>query len=192
MFNPVVNPTTIHIILSLALTNNWEIRQLDVNNAFLNSYLQEKVYMAQPRGLEIHHDPPLVCELHKALYGLRQAPRAWFIKLNHRLLSLGFTPAKSDQSLFLRFTTTSKIYLLVYIDDILITRTDPNVVHHIVHQLNNAFALIDLGPLHLFLGILVTHLPNGSLHLSQQKYILDHLARTEMQYARSATTPMTK
>lgn len=104
MFNPVVNPTTIHIILSIALTNNWEIRQLDVNNAFLNSYLQEKVYMAQPRGLEIHHTPPLVCELHKALYGLRQAPRAWFIKLNHRLLSLGFTPAKSDQSLFLRFT----------------------------------------------------------------------------------------
>lgn len=70
-FSPVVKPTTIRIILSLALTNQWDIRQLNVNNVFLNGDLHEEVFMAQPPGFKIAHSPPLVCKLHKALYGLR-------------------------------------------------------------------------------------------------------------------------
>lgn len=83
--------------------------------------------LAQPPGFEIAHSPPLVCKLHKASYGLCQAPRAWFAELHSTLVAFGFTSAKSDQSLFTRFTGNT--YLLVYVDDILITDNDSSTIH---------------------------------------------------------------
>jgi Reverse transcriptase (RNA-dependent DNA polymerase) len=91
-FSPVVKPTTIQIILSFAVTNNWSIRQLDVNNAFLHGELQETIYMSQPPDFTDSNYPTHVCKLHKALYGLRQSPRAWYHKLRDMLLQLGFKP----------------------------------------------------------------------------------------------------
>lgn len=82
MFSPVVKPTTIRVVLTLALTRDWCICQLDINNAFLNGVLQEEVYMVQPQGFVDEKNPELVCRLHKSLYGLKRAPRAWFDKLH--------------------------------------------------------------------------------------------------------------
>lgn len=73
-FGPVVKPTTVRVVLSLALSNNWSLRQIDVNNAFLNSDLSEEVYMTQPPGFE-QGDSSLVCKFYKALYDVKQAPR---------------------------------------------------------------------------------------------------------------------
>ena len=72
-FSPVVKPTTVRLILSLSLANNWSIHQIDINNAFLNGYLTEAVFMKQPQGFEAENKN-LVCKLHKSLYGLKQAP----------------------------------------------------------------------------------------------------------------------
>lgn len=80
------------------------MRQLDVNNAFLNGDLQEEVFMEHPAGFIDQQNPTLVCKLHKSLYGLKQAPSAWFEKLHHALLQLGFHSTKSDQSLFIQVT----------------------------------------------------------------------------------------
>ena len=89
-FSPVVKPTTIRIMLTLALSKGWSIRQLDVNNAFLHGLLSWEVHMSQPSGFVDPQHPTYVCHLHKALYGLKQAPQAWFHKLSRHFLELGF------------------------------------------------------------------------------------------------------
>jgi hypothetical protein len=90
-FSPVIKPATIRLLLALAVQFDWELRQLDVSNAFLHGILDEEVYMEQP---QVFVDPActdFVCRLHKSIYGLKQAPRAWFTRLTHALLDIGFT-----------------------------------------------------------------------------------------------------
>ena len=108
--------------------------------------------MTQPKGYEVG-DGKLVCKLTKALYGLKQAPRAWFQKLSTALLSLGFNSTKSDVSLFTSFTPSSTTFILVYVDDIIVTGSSDSEVNILISKLNHAFALKDMGPLHYFLGI---------------------------------------
>lgn len=103
-FSPVVKPTTIRIILTIAITNDWSIRQLDVNNAFLNGVLKEDVYMLQPPGFETPRATHLVCKLYKSLYGLKQAPKASFGKLHGALMNSKFKSVRYDQFLFVRIT----------------------------------------------------------------------------------------
>ncbi|GAA0162994.1 hypothetical protein LIER_18972 [Lithospermum erythrorhizon] len=98
----------------------WIVRQVDVNNAFLNGILSENVYMKQPPGFKNSQCPHYVCKLNKAIYGLKQTPRAWFHRLSNRLCELVFAASKSDSSLFIRNTNGSMMFLLVYVDDILI------------------------------------------------------------------------
>lgn len=80
-YSPVVKLTTMRVVLTLAVTQGWDIRQLDINNAFLNGYLQEDVYMVPSEGFIDTHFPHHVCKLRKALYGLKHAPRGWFDRL---------------------------------------------------------------------------------------------------------------
>ena len=94
--------------------NQWIVRHVDVNNAFLNGELSEEVFMQQLESFVDRSKPNYVCRLHKALYGLKQAPRAWFEKLRGCLLQWGFRNSKSDSSLFLRKTKVSLIMVLIY------------------------------------------------------------------------------
>jgi hypothetical protein len=75
-FSPVIKPTTIRVLLSLAVTHGWSLRQIDIQNAFLHGVLNEDVYMKQPPGFQDAHHPDYLCKLDKSLYGLKQAPRA--------------------------------------------------------------------------------------------------------------------
>lgn len=140
-FSPVVKPTTVRIILTIAVTKYWKIRHPDINNAFLNGHLEEEIYMQQPPDFEERDGKGLVCKLTKTLYGLKQASRAWFLRLKQVLKRLGFYGSRADHSLFFKFQGPHSIFLLVYVDDILITRSDDHQVYQTVLQLNQAFAL---------------------------------------------------
>lgn len=188
MFSPVVKPVTIRLLISIALSQGWQLRQLDVNNAFLNGNLSEEIFMAQPPGF-IKGDSNTVCRLMKSLYGLKQAPRAWFSKLASTLNSFGFTNAKSDSSLFIRHTSTSILYILVYVDYIIITGSSLTEFTLVTSQLHSRFALKDLGPLHYFLGVQVQSKPGGLL-LTQTKYINDLLQKVNMHTSKPQSTPM--
>jgi histone deacetylase 1/2 len=188
-FSPVVKPVTIRLILSLAISYKWPLKQLDINNAFLNGTIDEEVYMTQPQGFE-STDSSLVCKLQKALYGLKQAPRQWFDKLTATLLHFGFKASKCDPSLFIYCKDKQVVYLLVYVDDIIITGSSASLVQNLVDKLNSAFSLKQLGDLEYFLGIEVHHLKDGSLLLTQSKYIRDLLSRTNMVDCNPINTPM--
>lgn len=123
-FSPVIKQPTIRIVLSLAVHYKWPIKQLDVSNAFLHGLLDEEVYMKQPLGYKDPQHPSFVCKLSKALYGLRQAPRAWFSAFSGFLLQQGFMQSKSDSSLFISKKDVALTLVLVYVDDILVTGSD--------------------------------------------------------------------
>lgn len=97
-FSHVVKPTTMHTVLTIAISRGWPIHQLDVANAFLHGPLNEPVFCEQPSGFVDPARSDFVCRLHNALYGLKQAPQAWFQRFAHHIGSLGFTASKSDTS----------------------------------------------------------------------------------------------
>ncbi|KAB1212300.1 Retrovirus-related Pol polyprotein from transposon TNT 1-94 [Morella rubra] len=188
-FSPVVKPSTVWLIISLAVQVGWPLHQLDVQNAFLHEDLSDDVFMAQPSGF-IHPDyPSHVCKLQKALYGLKQAPLSWFSKLSSRLLELGFSASHADSSLFTYIRPSLTMYFLVYVDDIVITGSNPQAIQTLISTLSSSFPIKDLGRLHYFLGVEVTHLRSGLL-LSQRNYISDLLKKTNMLLAKPVHTPM--
>ncbi|GJR41521.1 ribonuclease H-like domain-containing protein [Tanacetum coccineum] len=188
-FSPVVKPATIRTVLSLAVSRQWPIHQLDVKNAFLNGDLSETVYMHQPPGFVDSRYPNHVCLLQRSLYGLKQAPRAWFQRFAGYATRAGFSPSRCDSSLFIYTQGSQVAYLLIYVDDIILTASSPVLLQQIVDSLHKEFDMTDLGALNYFLGIsasplsytfldtqpsllltsLASELPNPSLNIPHQR-----------------------
>lgn len=145
--------------------------------------------MPQPPGLTDSQFPTHVCQLRKALYGLRQAPRTWYYELHSFLLSYGFTNAVFDPSLFIYNHNAQLIYFLVYVDDLVVTDNDPSFIDSFIAAISIKFSVKDLGLLHYFLGIELLPTPSG-LFLSQHKYICDLLVCTCMEGAKKVGTPL--
>ncbi|XP_066344408.1 uncharacterized protein [Miscanthus floridulus] len=188
-FSPVVKPATIRTVLSIAASRDWPIRQLDVKNAFLHGNLEETVYREQPKGFVDPAAPNSVCLLQKSLYGLKQAPRAWNQRFSTYICSIGFTTSKSDASLFIYKDSDNMVYLLLYVDDIIVTASSTTLLQHVTSRLHSEFAMTDLGDLHHFLGISVTRDSSG-LFLSQRQYAVDLLQRAGMSECHLTATPV--
>lgn len=126
----------------------------------------------------------------KALYGLKQAPRAWFQRLSNFLTHLGFSCSRADTSLFIFKRESCILYLLVYVDDIILTGNNTDIISKFISRLNNEFSIKDLGQLNYFLGLEVTYTDTG-LFLSQAKYAQDILARAGLLESKPVGTPLT-
>ncbi|KAK1617826.1 hypothetical protein QYE76_023343 [Lolium multiflorum] len=188
-FSPVVKPATIRLVLHIAVSSSWPIRQLDVKNAFLHGSLDELVYCQQPPGFVDASRPHHVCRLHKSLYGLKQAPRAWYHRFASYIATLGFVASATDTSLFVLHSAADTAYLLLYVDDIIVTASSTSLLEGLLARLHSEFAMTDLGDLHYFLGMKVSRSSAG-LFLSQRQYALDILQRAGMSDCHPSPTPV--
>jgi hypothetical protein len=145
--------------------------------------------MKQPPGFEDSTHPKFLCKLDKSLYGLKQAPRAWFSRLSSTLIKLGVQASKADASLFIFNHDNLQIYILIYMDDIIIVSSSSSATDKLLQWLRLEFAVKDLGQLNYFFGIEVHH-SSSRLILTQCKYIRDLLLRTNMDTSTGVSTPM--
>ncbi|XP_021826915.1 uncharacterized protein LOC110767631 [Prunus avium] len=145
--------------------------------------------MQQPPGFTDSTRPQHVCKLHKALYGLKQAPRAWFQRLSSFLLRYGFIQSRADSSMFIFWGNSHMMILLLYVDDIVLTGSSPSSLLDFIRILGIQFDLTDLGQLNYFLGMEVTYL-SECVHLTQNKYTLDLLKRSNLLECKPCSTPM--
>lgn len=160
-----------------------------MSNAFLHGILQEDVFMSQPPGFQDSNRPQHICHLKKSLYGLKQSSRAWFKRLHNFLLTLDFGEALFDSSLFIYNRGGVRVFLLVYVDDIVITTSSSSMAEKMISQLSKEFSVKDLGPLSFFLGIHATKSKDGVL-LSQQQYASNLLSDKGLGNLKPTSTPM--
>eukprot|EP00253_Pinus_taeda_P008665 PITA_08665 len=170
---------SIRLVLSLAASFKWEVHQMDVKFVFLHGDLHEEIYMEQPPGF-IQTNSNLVCRLKKFLYGLKQTPQAWYAKMDSFLLDTGFSRCHSDNTVYTKKLCKSLIILVLYVDDLILTGSDPNLINHVKCSLKKQFETTNLGHLHYFLGLQVLQSKEG-IFLSQSRYACDLLCHFHME-----------
>jgi hypothetical protein len=188
-FSPMVKPAMVHTVLSLAISRSWPVHRFDVKNVFLHNTLSETVYCSQPTRFVDPTQPDHVCLLNKSLYGLKQVPQTWYNRFAMYITSLGFVEAKFDTSLFVFWCSTDMIYLLLYVDDIVLTASSASLLQQTISALKREFAMKDLGSLHHFLGVFIQHQADG-LFLTQRQFALDILERAGMVDCKSVSMPV--
>ncbi|KAF5950988.1 hypothetical protein HYC85_012981 [Camellia sinensis] len=169
---------------------DWPLHQFDVKNAFLYGDLEEEVYMDIPPGFEDLQTKGKVCRLRKSLYGLKQSPRAWFERFNQAMVKYGFKQSQADHTLFVKhFSHGKTTALIVYMDDIVLTRDDVEEIPLLKKYLASEFEIKDLENLKYFLGIEVARSKDG-IFICQKKYVLDLLKETGMLGSKACDTPL--
>jgi len=167
VFSPTISSTTIRILLSLGCQLNWDFHQLDIETAFLNSPIEEDVYVKQAQGYV--KDPSKVYKLNRSLYGLKQSPRNWHLTLKKVLSEdLDLRQSEYDPCLFYQFKGKECLYLIVYVDDLLITGSNEKWIIDVKKKLSNKFATKDLGRVNQLLGMVIDYdKVKGELKINQ-------------------------
>ena len=195
VYAPVSKHSTLRYLLSLAVTRDMRVHQMDVSTAFLHGDLAEDVKVKQPEGYHVG-GPNTVCQLHKALYGLKQAPRAWYVTISSYLKSAGFVISDADPSLFiLQSVEGATVYLLLYVDDILIVSEDIASIEKTKSLLSAKFSVKDLGEARHFLGMQLSfQYDEGgvlkNIKLSNEKLVTDILESFDMTDCRTKSVPL--
>jgi hypothetical protein len=179
----------VRLLLVVAAQKKWEVHHMDVKTAFLNGELGEEVYVVVPPGFAAATSSSKVLRLHKALYGLRQATRAWNIKLDQVPTSLGFVRSESEHVVYTRGKDGERLLLGVYVDDLIVTGACTTAISKFKAEMSSRFSMSDLGLLTLYLGIEVAQEP-GRITLKQAAFAGKLLEKAGMSDCNSVHVPM--
>ena len=126
---------------------------MDVKKTFLHGDLEEEIYMKQPKVFVVKGKKELVCKLNKSLYGLKQSPRMWYQKFDTFIRGFGFTKIKADHYVYFKLIDDRVIYLVLYVDDMLLVGNDKEIIQDLKTQLSSKFDMKDLGAANYILGM---------------------------------------
>ncbi|GJS28146.1 putative ribonuclease H-like domain-containing protein, partial [Tanacetum coccineum] len=188
VFAPVARIEAIRIFLAYASYMGFTVYQMDVKSAFLYGQIEEEVYVCQPPGFEDPDHPDKVYKVVKALYGLHQAPRAWYDTLATYLLSNGFQRGKIDQTLFIKSQKGHILLVQIYVDDIIFGSTKKELCDEFEKLMKDKFQMSSMGELTFFLGLQVQQRKKG-IFISQDKYVHEILRKFNYTDVKSASTP---
>ncbi|GJU48891.1 retrotransposon protein, putative, ty1-copia subclass [Tanacetum coccineum] len=191
VFSPVVRHTSIRVILSLTACKDYELEQLDVKTAFLHGNLEETIYMRQPPGFE-EGTGNKVCLLKKSLYGLKQSPRQWYKWFDVYMINNGFSRSNYDSCVYFKeFAPGMYIYLLLYVDDMLIACKIKSEIEYTKGLLRKEFDVKELGPSRKILGMeIVRDRGSRTLKVSQSGYVQKVLNNYRVDSGKSASVPL--
>ncbi|GJW45404.1 putative ribonuclease H-like domain-containing protein [Tanacetum coccineum] len=189
VFAPVARIEAIRLFLAYASFMGFLVYQMDVKSAFLYGTIEEEVYVTQPPGFKDPDHPNKVYKVVKALYGLHQAPRAWYETLANYLLSNGFNRGKIDQTLFIKKQKGDILLVQVYVDDIIFGLTNKELCTGFEKLIKDKFQMSSMGELTFFLGLQVQQKEDG-MFISLDKYVAEILKKSNSSDVKSASTPV--
>ncbi|GJT80378.1 ribonuclease H-like domain-containing protein [Tanacetum coccineum] len=188
VFAPVARIEAIRLFLAYASYMGFMVYQMDVKSAFLYGQIDEEVYVCQPTGFEDPDHPDKVYKVVKALYGLHQAPRAWYDTLANYLLSNNFQRGKIDQTLFIKRQKGHILLVQIYVDDIIFGSTKKELCDEFEKLMKDKFQMSSMGELTFFLGLQIQQKKKG-IFISQDKYVNEILRKYNYTDVKSASTP---
>ncbi|GJY55599.1 retrovirus-related pol polyprotein from transposon TNT 1-94 [Tanacetum coccineum] len=190
-FAPVARLEAIRIFLAFAAHMNMVVYQMDVKTAFLNGNMREEVYVSQPDGFVDKDNPNHVYKLKKALYRLKQAPRAWYDMLSSFLISQDFSKGSVDPTLFIRREGKELLLVQIYVDDIIFAASTPELCNLFAKITCSKFKMSMMGKISFFLGLQISQSPRG-IFINQSKYALESLKKYGFDSCEPVDTPMVK
>ena len=152
-FSPVAMLKSIRILLSIVAYYDYEIWQMDVKTAFINSNLEEEIYMIQPEGFIAKNQEHMVCKLKRSIYGFKQASRSWNIRFDQAIKLFGFEQNLDEPRVYKRHQDKVVMFLVLYVDDILLIGNDVGVMSSVNVWLSSQFDIKDLGEAKFILRI---------------------------------------
>nr|GEU81111.1 hypothetical protein [Tanacetum cinerariifolium] len=189
IFALVTRIEAIRLFLAYASFMGFMVYQMDVKSAFLYGTIEEKVYVCQPPGFEDPDHPDKVYKVVKALYGLHQAPRAWYETFANYLLENGFQKGKIDQTLLIKRQKGDILLVQIYVDDIIFGATNKDLCKFFENLMKDKFQMSSIGELTLFLGLKVKQKKDG-IFISQDKYVAEILRKFGLTDGKLASTPI--
>ncbi|GJT91457.1 putative ribonuclease H-like domain-containing protein [Tanacetum coccineum] len=189
VFAPVARIEAIRLFFAYASYMGFIVYQMDVKSAFLYGTIEEEVYVCQPPGFEDPHFPDKVYKVEKALYGLHQAPKAWYETLSTYLLENGFRRGTIDKTLFIKKDKSDILLVQVYVDDIIFGSTKKTLCLDFEQMMHKRFQISSMGELTFFLGLQVQQKEDG-IFISQDKYVADILKKFDYVTVKTASTHM--
>ncbi|GJT38572.1 retrovirus-related pol polyprotein from transposon TNT 1-94 [Tanacetum coccineum] len=188
-YAPVARLESIRILLAYACALDFKLFQMDVKSAFLNGFINEEVYVAQPSRFIDFKKPDHVYKLKKALYGLKQAPKAWYDRLKAFLIKHEYKMRMVDNTLFTKKKSSNLIIVQIYVDDIIFGLTCQDMCDEFAKIMHDEFEMSMMGELNFFLGLQIKQMEDG-IFFNQSKYIKEMLKKFGLEDSKPMKTPM--